>query len=334
MRAQGLDQLVRHRHGPRAGRTSGRGAHAAPAMAHAPSQPTCGLLPPPQFIDSTNPNAPTIRAMLDDAAGNFGGSTEAPQAGAAPHGRAPTPDALGAAAGMQQAYAQQVGRVCRRSGRVGWQIRAAAVAPCQRPRLGLPMAAPNAPRPAPEPAQHAGSSLARAEHDPRPHAGSGGRSGAAVQHRRPDAARVLDRHVQDVLLQGAARGARAGGQCSSSGGCRWRRRRLGAAALHWTADGGRAADSSCCTLRSGGGTRWNFRRPQQQQRSSMANASSSSSSSELGRTPCNQQQRLSRAQRNACLLTGKCSRALADRLTARVGLHNPRRCCAAPSATR
>jgi hypothetical protein len=41
--------------------------------------------PPPQFVEaSDNPNAPTLRAMLDDAAGNFtaDGRSRSPAVGA------------------------------------------------------------------------------------------------------------------------------------------------------------------------------------------------------------------------------------------------------------
>lgn len=63
----------------------------------------------PQFIESSNPNAPTIRAMLDDAAGNFASVPGEAPAGPGAHGaRTATPDAHGSGAAGQQGYAQQV----------------------------------------------------------------------------------------------------------------------------------------------------------------------------------------------------------------------------------
>jgi hypothetical protein len=62
-----------------------------------------------QFIESSNPNAPTIRAMLDDAAGNFSPAPGEAPAGPGAHGaRSATPDAHGSSSLGQQGYAQQV----------------------------------------------------------------------------------------------------------------------------------------------------------------------------------------------------------------------------------
>ncbi|WIA40824.1 hypothetical protein OEZ86_004501 [Tetradesmus obliquus] len=61
-----------------------------------------------EFIESSNPNAPTIRAMLDDAAGNFAPAPGEAPAGPGAHGaRTATPDAHGSGAAGQQGYAQQ-----------------------------------------------------------------------------------------------------------------------------------------------------------------------------------------------------------------------------------
>jgi hypothetical protein len=63
----------------------------------------------PQFIESSNPNAPTIRAMLDDAAGNFAPAPgEAPAGPGAHAARTSTPDAHGSSSQGQQGHAQQV----------------------------------------------------------------------------------------------------------------------------------------------------------------------------------------------------------------------------------